>query len=799
MIGPEGGRTRPPQAPRYKDTAVTYVMCEKTRTMTRSTSGRLVVVVVRFAVLLVVGGWWCAVVQLPGARAAAFPDWTDCPAVCRCKWTSGKKSALCPDAGLTSLPASLDPDMQVLDLSGNQIPALQAEIFKHAALLNLQRVYMRNAGIHEIDGDAFKDMRILVEVDLSDNHLGSLEAHTFAGNERLRWLVLSGNPLKILKPSQFPVLQHLRNLELQRCSLTVVHAQAFQRLAALETLRLDNNELEYLESESIVGLKRLKTLGLDNNPWSCDCKLRDFWRLLTTGSASHLYSVPQTCIGPARVQGKKWEEVRPSEFACEPTVYLPVTSIQEEMNGNVSLACLASGDPEPEVWWQLNGGPVNGTRRTPDELGPPGGLVTYSTSLATKKWVIERWSNLTIYNASDIDAGEYTCHARNLAGTARNTVAVLIPRVFSAPTLSQTDNWLLWISLAGGGVAALCISGTTVLLAVCVCGGARKRSRRAKVKLQGSASFGDQEKKLLDLSVTTTATTTSQQQPHPQQQHNHNHHHRQSPMQQQADLNDLHHHHYHHHQCLQVPDYELELEPCSVVQEHMCGGAQQASASVTVERLRLHPEPHQSPQQQQPVLCPVAVTTACPTRSFSPALPPNIFISVSLAGSQQPEHPSPSQSTTTAAVAASPATVATAAAVIQRQELPACPRPIREQYNNNNNNNNNNTTTTNSNSNSNSSGSEGHERCYPDLLDIGLSSFATLPRRNLRRELGSPYDNMGPRVTATGSSTFSLVEQPDQLTGSTGRLSSEPSQPSSIGNLAATAPLIQPPPEFVSL
>jgi hypothetical protein len=49
-----------------------------------------------------------------------------------------------------------------------------------------------------------------------------------------------------------------------------------------------------------------------------------------------------------------------------------VSSIQEEMNGNVSLACLASGDPEPEVWWQLNGGPLNGTRRGLDEVGPPG-------------------------------------------------------------------------------------------------------------------------------------------------------------------------------------------------------------------------------------------------------------------------------------------------------------------------------------------------------------------------------------------------------------------------------------------
>lgn len=181
--------------------------------------------------LLLMGDWTLA------AKAAAFPDWTDCPAVCRCKWTSGKKSALCPDAGLTSLPANLDPDMQVLDLSRNDIPSLPAEVFKRAALLNLQRVFLRHAGIRELHADAFKDMRILVEVDLSDNHLGSLPARTFQGCERLKLLVLSGNPLRVLRANQFPRLHHLRTLELQRCKLREVHALAFKELPVLETLR----------------------------------------------------------------------------------------------------------------------------------------------------------------------------------------------------------------------------------------------------------------------------------------------------------------------------------------------------------------------------------------------------------------------------------------------------------------------------------------------------------------------------------------------------------------------------------
>lgn len=638
------------------------------------------------------------------SRAAAFPDWTDCPAVCRCKWTSGKKSALCPDAGLTTLPASLDPDMQVLDLSGNRIPALQAEIFKRAGLVNLQRVFLRNAGIYEIHAESFKDMRILIEIDLSDNHVTSLEPDTFLGNERLRILILSGNPLGTLCDKQFPVLQHLRNLELQRCSLTEIHGNAFAHLTGLEFLKLDSNYLEYLESSVIASLSKLKTLTLDSNRWRCDCRMRGLRTWLIPDASSKLYSTSQICSGPPRLAGRRWEDVKPVEFACEPEVFVLASTIQEETNGNLSLACLATGDPEPEVWWQLNGGPVNATK---SEQPYTGTLVVYATSEVVgtaanndKSFrIAERWSNLTVYNVSDGDAGEYACFARNIAGLARDTISVAIPRVYTAPTLSQSDNWLLWVSLAGGGAAAVCASISAVLLALCLCGGSRRQSKREKVKLQGSASFGDQEKKLLDLSVTTTTTPGNSN----------------DRGSGQGSLGEA------------CSTGDLELAERGSICDPM------AAAAVTVERLR----PETAVNAIRAVPC-TAVFPPPPPEFTSGVLPAgifgNIFISVSL----------PQDSS---------------------------------------------------------------ERCYPDLLDIpvhavsgaaaisagvkttaalpatvNVSSFATLPRRALRSaEVGSPYDNMGPRVTANGSSAFSLTDVDLRL--------SPPPPPR----------IIQPPHEFVSL
>ena len=633
------------------------------------------------------------------SRAAAFPDWTDCPAVCKCKWTSGKKSALCPDAGLTSLPPSLDPDMQLLDLSGNEIPALESETFKRAGLLNLQKVFLRNAKIREIHADAFKEMRILVEVDLSNNLIKSLDSNTFLGNERLRIVILSGNPLGTLKSHQFPTLKHMRNLELQGCFLTEINKLAFARLNELESLRLDNNFLQYVDATLISNLTRLKTLTLDNNRWKCDCRLREFRNWLMTDGPSRLYSVSQVCTAPPRLEGRHWEDVKPIEFACEPKVVTHASTTQVEFNGNLSLTCLATGDPEPDMWWQLNGGPINVTR---SEQPYSGTYISYSTSTETssniniESKVLERWSNLTVYNASESDAGEYTCFAKNVAGSTNSGINIAIPRVFTAPTLSQTDNWLLWVSLAGGGAAALCASASAVLLAFCLCGGSRRRIRREKEKLQGSMSFGDQEKKLLDLSSVTTTTGGSGNE-------------RTSGRGSLAEA---------------CSPGDLELTERGSICDQL------NAASVTIERLR-------------PEICTTNAMRTLPCTAIFPP-PPSGFTTGLLP-------------------------VGTFGNVFISVSLP-----------------------------------QDSERCYPDLLDIPVhttvshivekpaapnppvpkvvSTFATLPRRTLRSsDLGAPYDNMGPRVTATGSSTFSLTDP---------ELHILPTTPQ---------PVIQPPPEFVSL
>ncbi|XP_047004718.1 leucine-rich repeat-containing protein 24-like [Schistocerca americana] len=456
-------------------------------------AGALLVVQLRLLALLVL--------------AAAAPDWSDCPSACQCKWTGGKKSALCRAAGLSAVPNALSAEMQLLDLSDNRIPYLTRDAFRSVGLINLQKIFARQAGVREVHRDAFRDLIILVEVDLSGNAIAALQPGTFSGNDRLRMLSLSHNPLSELVEGQFPALPHLRTLDLSHCRLARVHPAAFARLSALETLHLNNNRLQQLDAAALnVAAATLKAVALDSNPWRCDCGLRALreWLLARTLHGA----LPPACAAPATLAGRPWPDVPAHDFACAPEVSLADHMIQAELGGNVTFRCHVTGDPEPTLVWLVNGRALGAGNASGPEAVPQLEEEVDADGRG-------RWYSLSLYNVSEADAGDYACVATNIRGRASGNASLLLPQVVTATTLSKADGWLVWAGVAAGGGVAL--GGALLAVACSVCAACRpgrgrrhrhrgrhKRRKPGSAGLKGSVSFTDQEKKLLDASITTT-------------------------------------------------------------------------------------------------------------------------------------------------------------------------------------------------------------------------------------------------------------------------------------------------------
>jgi hypothetical protein len=290
----------------------------------------------------------CLLVTHAGTAKA---DWTaTCTAGCTCKWADGKKVAECPNAGFTTIPENLSSEIQVLDLRGNQLGVLVNRAFSSVGLINLQRIFLRNCSLTLVEKDAFHDLNIMVEVDLSYNQLQRFNPETFSTNEKLRSLSLSHNPLDKLEAHQFPALPNLRSLELVKCQLEMVDKKAFMHLSKLETLKLSANRFTNLKPEVFLPLNKLKSLDLQDNPWNCDCRLlalRDYL------SEANLNSTLTLCTEPEHLKGKSWSRLAAEDFACKPLIDVNEPHVEGRLGFDVTFSCRVSGNPPPTIWWVL--------------------------------------------------------------------------------------------------------------------------------------------------------------------------------------------------------------------------------------------------------------------------------------------------------------------------------------------------------------------------------------------------------------------------------------------------------------
>lgn len=440
-----------------------------------------------------------------------------CPGV---KWKGGKQTVECRQRGLITLPSNIDPQTQVLDLSGSNFQTLPREAFMRANLLNLQKVYLASCKIGHINESALHGLTNLVELDLSDNLLTDIPSAALKDATSLRELRLAQNPIQKIEAKAFVEASGLVKLDLSDCQIEVIVAGAFDGLDGLAQLRLGGNRLEELRPDVVTSLPgRLHGLELQGNPWICDCRLR----YLREWLIEHNVPSPATaaCRSPERLMGRALTELQVDDFACPPQVIpppAPATSplmtsstgggsgatgqsaslqvhVEAAAGENATLTCRMSGVPMPEITWLWRGRVVENASRVDDDqqqqvLNPlpvtEEGMyesdfgTTIRTVLILEEGKYEKTSRLILSPAHEADSGEFVCVASNAAGTARLNLTLRVD--VAAPVVGGLGG--AQIAGLGAGLFILLATVVAILLAMLI----RTRSSSSKHQQQSTST-----------------------------------------------------------------------------------------------------------------------------------------------------------------------------------------------------------------------------------------------------------------------------------------------------------------------
>jgi len=153
-----------------------------------------------------------------------------------------------------------------LDLGDNQLTTLEPDTFN--GLSNLEKLNLHNNQLTTLDADIFNGLGNLIDLYLHNSQLTTLDADIFNGLSNLEKLYLGNNQLTTLEPGTFNGLDNLIDLYLGDNQLTTLDADIFNVLGKLNYLNLQNNQLTTLEPGTFNGLSTLEYLYLERNRFS---------------------------------------------------------------------------------------------------------------------------------------------------------------------------------------------------------------------------------------------------------------------------------------------------------------------------------------------------------------------------------------------------------------------------------------------------------------------------------------------------------------------------------------------------
>ncbi|KAM9347990.1 LOW QUALITY PROTEIN: transforming growth factor beta activator LRRC32 [Symphorus nematophorus] len=178
--------------------------------------------------------------------------------------------AFCSDLSLRSAPVNLPHDVQMLDLSRNQVENLTQETLAYQT--GFRHLNLHSNKIHFIQPGLFKDIKNLKVLDLSRNHLNvfALSKINIGPLTAVESLDLSSNGLYTGMSDYFlAYAPSLANLSLNSNSITKIAQNTFSGSLSLTKISLHNNVILEIEDGAFDSLDRLTELDLSKNSITC--------------------------------------------------------------------------------------------------------------------------------------------------------------------------------------------------------------------------------------------------------------------------------------------------------------------------------------------------------------------------------------------------------------------------------------------------------------------------------------------------------------------------------------------------
>ncbi|KAM4876690.1 leucine-rich repeat-containing protein 19 [Thomomys bottae] len=180
----------------------------------------------------------------------------------KCKFT---------EKNYTLIPADINNDVSILDLSYNQIT------------LNIT------------DIQVLQKYFLLTKLNLSQNSISILHNNSFSNLSSLEILDICRNSINVIQQDAFIGLTKLKEIHLCQNKISQLNPEVFAPLSNPKVPNLQGNVTNYSNRPQLLHLELIILYG---NPWNCTCRLFNLQNWLNTSNVMLAYEDLTMCIYP---------------------------------------------------------------------------------------------------------------------------------------------------------------------------------------------------------------------------------------------------------------------------------------------------------------------------------------------------------------------------------------------------------------------------------------------------------------------------------------------------------------------